>query len=135
MKKNTWVIPTFCLFILLNACAFDVIHVKQIPTSLESSNNPASLLELEEETTVSLGAGYKRTLKAKTRWEYVGKTSYGDVFKTKDQVLTVEASNIYEAYIVVSSSKLVGFYLPVEKTFSPLSDPKVLKLREIEPKQ
>jgi len=44
----------------------------------------------------------------------------GVVYKSKDQVLTVEASNIYEANIVVLSNKLVGFYLPVEHTFSPL---------------
>jgi hypothetical protein len=38
------------------------------------------------------------------------------VYATRDRVLTVEASNVHEAYIVVSNGKLVGFFLPVEKT-------------------
>jgi len=135
MKNKTWIIPMFCLFLLLNACAFDIVRVKQIPVSLESSHNPKSSLELQEEATVRMESGYSRTLKAKTRWEYVGKISNGDVFKTKDQVLTVEASNIYEAYIVISSEKLVGFYLPIEKSFSPLSEPKVLNMMMIEREQ
>lgn len=131
MKIRTCIIPIIYCFLMLNACAFDIVRVKQIPVPFESYHNPENLLELQEETTVSLGTGYNRTLKAKTKWEYVGKISYGDVFRTKDQVLTVEASNIFEAYIVVSSEKLVGFYLPVEKSFSPLSDPKVLNMKKI----
>jgi hypothetical protein len=119
----------------LSACAFDIVEIKQTPTSLKSSEVLKPSLELEEEAKVSLGTGYSRTLKAKTRWAYVGSISYGDVFKTKDQILTVEASNIHEAYIVISSGNLVGFYLPVENSFSPLSNPIELKLREIEIQQ
>ena len=133
MKKMGKIVAIFTFLILLNGCAFDLVHVKQIPTSLESSNVPPNSFELEEQVTCSLGTGYDRTLKAKTKWDCVGKISYGDVFRTKDQVLTVEASNIYEAYIVISSGKLVGFYLPVENSFSPLSSPTVLKQRQIEP--
>jgi len=129
------IIPIFSLFVLFNGCAFDIVHVKQIPSSLESFNGLTNSFELEEEVTVSLGTGYARSLKAKTKWDCVGKISYGDVFRTKDQVLTVEASNIHEAYIVISSGKLVGFYLPVENTFSPLGNPTVLKQRQIQPKQ
>ncbi len=61
----------------------------------------------------------------------VSPISYGDVYKTNDQILTVEGSNIYEAYIVVSSGKLVGFYLPVEQSYSPLSDSKDLYFEKI----
>lgn len=127
--------PSICFFMLLNACAFDIARVKQIPVSLELPSESRMLLELEEEITVNLGTGYSRTLKAKTRWDYAGRISQGDVYKTKDQIITVEASNIYEAYIVISSGKLVGFYLPIEKSFSPLDSPIVLQLKEIEPKQ
>ena len=131
MEKRTWLILMFFLFIILNACAFDIVRVKQIPVSFESYHNPKILLELQEETKVDLGTGYCRTLKSKTRWEYVGKISYGEVFKTKDQILTVEASNIYEAYIVISGGELVGFYLPVEKSFTPLSKSKLLNMKKI----
>ena len=70
-------------------------------------------------------------MKKGTTWDFVGTISSGDVFRTKDQILTVEASNIHEAYIVVSSDKLVGFYLPVEKSFSPLSAAPELRMKEV----
>ena len=131
MKKIIRVISVFICISFLNACAFNVIHVKQIPTVMKKHETVTKSLELQEDVTVKIGHGYKRTLKANTRWEYVGKITQGDVYKTKDQVLTVEASHIYEAYIVISSGRLVGFYLPVEKTFSPLGKPTVLNMREI----
>jgi hypothetical protein len=115
----------------LNACAFDLVHVKQIPTKIESTNLSKISFQLEQEVTVDPGQGYKRKLKQGTKWDYVGTVSYGDVFKSKDQILTVEASNIHEAYIVISSGKLVGFYLPVERSYSPLGDPQILYMKGI----
>jgi outer membrane lipopolysaccharide assembly protein LptE/RlpB len=120
---------TSCFMItLLASCAFDLVHVKQIPEQLESTQSPQYPFQLERDVNVSLGTGYGRVLKQGTMWHYVGRISSGDVYKTKDQVLTIEASNIYEAYIVVSSGRLVGFYLPVERTFSPVSDSKDLPM-------
>jgi len=104
----------------LSSCAFDVINVKQVPTQLDVAISPRDSFELQQEVTANLPTGYSRVLKKGTKWDFVGMTPQGDVYKTKDQVLTVEASNIHEAYIVVSSGKLVGFYLPVERSFSPL---------------
>jgi hypothetical protein len=37
--------------------------------------------------------------------------------------LTVECSNVFEAYLVVATGQLVGFYLPVEKGFVSLPEP------------
>ena len=131
MKKWTDIKVIFFLILLLNACAFDLVHVKQIPTQIESTQLSKSSFELLDEVNISLGTGYSRKLKKGTKWYYVGTISYGDVFKTHDQILTVEASNIHEAYIVISSSKIVGFYLPVEKSFSPVNNSEELKMREI----
>jgi hypothetical protein len=131
VKKSAYFLISCLLGILLNACAFDVVHVKQIPTKIESTNLSKTSFELEKEVNVDPGQGYRRKLKQGTKWNYVGTVSYGDVFKTKDQILTIEASHIYEAYIVVSSGKLVGFYLPVERSYSPLDDPQVLYMKEI----
>ena len=119
------------LAILLSSCAFDLVHVKQIPTQIESTHLSKRPFKLEKEVNVSLGTGYGRELKQGTRWHYVGTISYGDVYKTNDQILTVEGSNIYEAYIVVSSGKLVGFYLPVEQSYSPLGDSKELYFEKL----
>jgi hypothetical protein len=45
------------------------------------------------------------------------------MYRSRDQVFTVEASNIHEAYLVISENRLMGFYLPVEGTYSPLTKP------------
>lgn len=119
--KRTVLLISFLLY--LNACAFDIVHVKQTPTNIVPQNDPSANFTLEKEAMVSLGTGYSRILKANTNWALVGSLPEGGVFKTKDQILTVEGSNIFEAYIVVESNKLVGFYLPVEGTFSPLKNP------------
>lgn len=132
MKKWANIIVIFFLILSLNACAFDLVHVKQIPAQIESNQLSKSSFELVGEVNISLGTGYSRKLKKGTKWHYIGTISYGDVFKTNDQILTVEASNIHEAYIVVSSSKVVGFYLPVERSFSPINDFEELKMREID---
>ncbi len=131
MKKGICFILCCVLAMLLFSCAFDLVHVKQIPTQIESLPLSKASFLLEKEVNVSLGTGYSRKLKQGTKWHYVGTISYGDIYKTNDQILTVEASNVYEAYIVVSSGNLVGFYLPVQQSFSPLSNPQKLKMRKI----
>lgn len=130
MKNPIALIFILLLPVLLSACAFDLVSVKQHPASIDSSSDPAADFTLGEEAKLTLGTGYNRKLNKGTRWSFVGSLPQGDVFKTKDQILTVEGSNIFEAYIVVMSGDLVGFYLPVEKTFSPLK--KTLKLNVIQ---
>jgi hypothetical protein len=130
VKRSTFLLLSCLLGIILNACAFDLIHVKQIPTKIVTTNLSKTSFELEKDVNLDLNHGYTRKLKQGTKWNYVGTISYGDVFKSKDQILTVEASNIHEAYIVVESGKVVGFYLPVESTYSPLGDPQMLNMKE-----
>jgi hypothetical protein len=107
----------------MSGCAFDVIHVEQTTAKLETSSACGQDFRLVEAVEIRLTGGYSRSLKKDTRWNCVGTIEQGHVYRTKDQILTVEASNIYEAYIVISDNKLVGFYLPVEHSFSPLKDP------------
>lgn len=109
-----------CVPVLMGGCAFDVIRVKQVPTTLSSDRSCDDSFILTKNIDIQLRGGYSRTLEKETRWNCIGKIPQGEVYITKDQVLTVEASNIYEAYIVILSDEIVGFYLPVERTFSPL---------------
>ena len=120
MHRTSPLLIGWCAASLLGACAFDVIHVEQRPARLESAAAGSRPFELAADVDVDIGFGYHRVLKRGTKWRPVGRLPQGDVYTTGDQVLTVEASNIQEAYIVLASRKLVGFYLPVEKTFSPL---------------
>lgn len=115
---------------LFAACPFDVIHVEQSSATIVPCDATTRPFVLEEDVPLSLPYGYRRLLKRGTRWTCIGAIAAGDVYETKDQVLTVEASNIHEAYIVVSGGKLVGFYLPVERTYSPASEPTSLPTRE-----
>ena len=115
----------------LGGCAFDLIHVDQDPARLEAASPNVRPFELTSEATLDIGFGYRRVLKAGTRWRCVGRLPQGDVFTTSDQILTVEASNVHEAYIVVESRNLVGFYLPVEKAFSPLRQRTELAMKEL----
>jgi hypothetical protein len=131
MDKFKTIFVLFIFNTLFISCAFDLVHVKQLPTKLDTTQLPKSSLILEKEEKIDLGTGYSRVIKDGTKWDYVGTIENGDVYNTKDQVLTVEASNIHEAYIVISSGKLIGFYLPVEKTFSPLSEFRELKIKEV----
>ena len=133
MYKLSLIILSFLIISLLFSCAFDIVHVKQVPTQLELTEFSRNPLLLENEVTdISIGTGYSRKLRQGTKWDYVGYITEGDIYKTKDQILTIEGSNIYEAYIVVSENKLVGFYLPVEQTFSPLEDSKEIQFKEID---
>jgi hypothetical protein len=126
-KKFPLLIPLI-VFGLFFGCAFDVVRVKQEPARFEPDTSIQDAWKLAEDVEISLDTGYKRKLKAGTRWECIGKIENGDVYKTKDQILTVEGSNIYEACIVVSEGQLIGFYLPANQTFSPLSSKKSLPI-------
>lgn len=134
MKAAVRLIGSCALIITLSACAFDLVHIGKQDRQIETQIPSLTSFRLEKEVTVKLNIGYSRTLQKDTTWTYVGTIPEGDVFKTNDQILTVEASNIYEAYIVVSSGKLIGFYLPVEHAYSPLDKPRNFSLTEIESK-
>lgn len=105
------------LALTASGCAFDVMSVDQTSADLASADYTSSSFVLSESAEVTPRGGFKRNLKQGTKWNCIGKIAQGDVCRTKDQVLTVEASHVSEAYIVISSKKLVGFYLPVEHTF------------------
>lgn len=121
----TMVLSTFA------GCAFDLVHVKQTPTTFTSSDCPINEMHMTASTKASLGTGYSSTIKEGTNWTCIGRIEEGFVYKSKDQILKVEASNIYEAYIVFSEGQLVGFYLPAEKTYSPISKKIALPLENI----
>ena len=98
------------------------------PAELVSTIAAMPSFLLDHDLDVDLPFGYRRVLRKGTRWTHVGSIAQGDVYTSNDQVLTVEASNVHEAYIVVSSANLVGFYLPVERTYSPLGVAKPLQI-------
>ena len=105
---------------LLSACAVPVQQLKlDQPIILAAGKN----FVLANDARCSIGTGYSRVLRLGTRWQLFGVLAQGEVYRSPDQTLTVEGYNVHEAYLVVKDSTLVGFYLPVEKTFTPVSKP------------
>ena len=103
------------------ACAFDLAHVKYNPAEISiCSENCPSFKIREEQIINNLPCGYKRTLKKDSEWILVGTIEAGDVYKPLNQCFTIECSNVYEAYLVMNSDDLNGFYLPVEDGYVAL---------------
>ncbi len=109
--------------VLATGCAFDLSHVRQQPAQFTGTASPGQEFTLTKEVKAKLGTGFPTVLKAGTRWHQVGSLAQGEVFATKDQIVTVEASNIHEAYLVVAAGSVRGFYLPVERTFVAVTRP------------
>ncbi len=86
---------------------------------------------LENDVKVNPANAASFNLKTGTKWKLVGSIERGEVYKTKDQAVIVNGFNVFEAYVVVSDEKLVGLYLPTEKTFVK-SKPEefILKIKE-----
>ena len=113
--------------LVLSACAFDVIHVPQVPVALEPIAEPAPEWTLSQNANVRLRQGFASMLKAGTNWRASGRIPQGDVFRTSDQIVTVEASNVYEAAVVMKADTVVGFYLIVEHAFTEAAPPVEIK--------
>jgi hypothetical protein len=106
--------------LLLAAC--DFIAIRQTPTVFVAEASPQTLV-LNVQERVPLVEGKSRRLLAGTTWHKIGRVNEGDVYETKDQVVTVDASNEHEAQLVVKDGMAVGFYLPVEHSFTAASKP------------
>lgn len=107
---------------LIYGCAFDIAHVRYQPVQLVSQQSLNKFFVLKDNVPITSASCYERTLRKDTKWQMTGSISEGSVYKPLDQVLSLECSNVHEAYLVVLDSHLVGFYLPVEKGFVRLSD-------------
>jgi hypothetical protein len=104
----------------LAACNF--IAIRQTPTVFVAEPSPQTLV-LNVQERVSLVEGKSRPLLAGTTWRKIGRVNEGDVYETKDQVVTVDASNEHEAQLVLKDGMAVGFYLPVEHSFTAAAKP------------
>lgn len=128
MGRMTLVVGIVGLF--LSGCAFDLAHVTYTTATFQATQNSTRRIVLSDEVPLTDTPCYSRTLRKTTRWDQVGTISEGDVLRSKDQVLTLECSNIHEAYLVMSGNKLIGFFLPFEKGFVPHSPPIVLPVEQ-----
>ncbi len=109
------------------ACAFDLAHVSYTPTVCTPKSDKS--FRMREDTAITgMPCSYNRTVLKGTTWNLVGTVPEGEVYKSSNQVMSVECSNVHEAYLVVRETSVVGFYLPFEKGFVKLSKPIALNM-------
>jgi hypothetical protein len=123
----SWHSMLSCLFGMMlcasGGCAFDVSYVTRVPTAFQAAVPSGPDWTLRQTESIGVGSGFPTKLRQGTRWRLAGHIPQGDVYRTGDQIVTVEASNIYEAMIVMRGDTLTGFYLPVESSFVAATDP------------
>lgn len=113
-----------CLAGLLSACASDSpVRAVYVPV-ISSESSMVSQLSRDVQVSFSDGTGY--TLPSDSRWRRIGALVQGDVYKHQGAPFMVGKRGGSEAYLVATSGKLVGFYLPGGNLFMPLGKPVVL---------
>jgi len=133
IRKESMVRLLTCILFyafLIYGCAFDITHVRYQPAQFVPQQDTNKSFVLKDNVSITRATCFERTLRKGTKWRMIGSTGEGDVYKPLDQVLTLECSNVHEAYLVVLDSYLVGFYLPVEKGFVKLSERILLPIDE-----
>jgi hypothetical protein len=115
---------------LISGCASEVVRY---PTDL-SAVAPATRKHYValSAAVLPMESGYNRTINAGTQFVEFGFIKQGKVLKPTNTVLTVEGAHMHEAYPVIDNDRVVGFYLPVEKAYSPLSQAIILSIQEKE---
>jgi hypothetical protein len=127
-RSGAFALLAASMFLALCGCAFDVSYVRRMPTEFQAAAPGGPGWTLLQGQSILLGSGFPTTLRRGTRWQLAGHIPQGDVYRTSDQVVTVEASNIYEAMAVMRGDKLTGFYLPVDHAFVAATDPVTLPI-------
>ena len=102
----------------LAACAPEI--VRQATQLTPVTEQAGGTIEILEDTSILVGpAGYRRVIGRGSVWTRIGRVVEGEVYKPINRVFTVEGAQIHEAYLVLDGDRVVGFYLPVERAFSP----------------
>lgn len=121
-----WFAAWLCV-LALSACAAEIIRH---PSVLVPADAEDAVVTLASSVEIRLNSGYRRTLAEGTQFQLVGTLQEGRVFKPLNNTFTVEGAHVHEAFVVVKGDELVGFYLPVERSFSPLQLPQRFTLLE-----
>lgn len=102
---------------LASGCATEI---QRMPVTLTAARpGMEGTHTVERAVPVRSTSGYERPIPAGSKWHNVGSIPQGDVYRRSDDVYVVEGAHIHEAFIVVRDNQVIGFYLPVEKSFSP----------------
>lgn len=109
----------------LAACAAEVTRA---PTQFVPAAGAGQTIVVTEPAVASLASGYRAAIPGGSTWRLAGRISQGDVYRPANGVFSISGRNFHEAYLVLDSGDLAGFYLPGEGAFAPLKSNK-LKLK------
>lgn len=118
----------FAAALVLAGCA----AVQHVPVAMTPATGTAALVpkSLANEVVVPLATGFERKLPAGSFWTMAGAIPQGTVYRRHKDVFTLEGAHVHEAYLVVEQGRLVGFYLPAERGFSPQQPSLPITLQE-----
>jgi len=102
--------------------ALEACTIVQLPVSALSPATRTESRRLISQVTVHVPSGRMIVLMAGTTFDLVGRVPQGEIFAPQDRMLTVRGPNAHEAYLVVENDVLQGFYLAVERTFTPIKN-------------
>ena len=129
MRNFAW--PTVvCAVLALIACASDVVRS---PVELSALPAPQKRYVALQPASIRLDSGYERSISAGTEFVEIGRIPQGSILRPTNTTFTIEGAHMHEAYPVLSNQRIVGFYLPVERAFSPLSQTTSLFIDERKP--
>lgn len=114
----------------LAGCAPSVVTA---PASIDlAASSDSRPIRLKAPADVKLDTGYSRQLAAGSTWRPAGRIPAGTVYRPVGTIFTIEGRQVHEAYLVVRERTLVGFYLPGELSYSPLTTAVPLTIGEVE---
>ena len=116
---NVLSVACLCAAACLSGCAGEVIRH---PAEMSAPAALSGLVVTTQTTSFTLDSGYSRAIEQGTEFVELGSIKEGRVLKPTKTTFTIEGAHMHEAYPVVRDGRLVGFYLPVEKAFAPLSN-------------
>ena len=120
----------FCALAAVAGCASDVARM---PVEMSAAAQQHKRYVVSAPAEIRLDSGYERAISQGTEFVEVGSIPQGRILKPTQTTFTIEGAHMHEAYPVVQNQRLVGFYLPVERAFSPLSHSTNLILEERKP--
>lgn len=128
MKKQMGTLLVMALGVV--GCASEI---SRYPSELSRARQSQDKIFVTSQTvSVHPDSGYERSIKVGTEFVDAGGITQGSILKPTNAVFTIEGAHMHEAYLVVNDGRLVGFYLPVEKSFSPLTESVTMPLEEKE---
>lgn len=114
-----------CVAVLAGCASGKPEPANLVPVAAAES---ANVIRLSRQVHAALPADAAVTLPGASQWRRVGAIVQGDVYRPLGGQFTVQAPRKTEAYLVVSSGQLVGFYLPGERSYVELTRPVALPI-------